>query len=112
MSTVTRYGVPHEDVIPLNTRKRILMPIWAENNNNEIVFAGWFVPKEVMVVTANATLEPGPIKNYPLPTLPSHTASEYFDVVFDTPGLVELRCIFTDDVVTADVVQSFRVGEE
>tara|TARA_B100000214_G_scaffold375607_2_gene363381 strand:+ start:42615 stop:42962 length:348 start_codon:yes stop_codon:yes gene_type:complete len=110
-STTTRYGVSHPDKIPLGTTKRVLMPIWGENDQNEMHFVGWFNPTDMSVVDMKASIEYGPPINVPLPDNPTHVEAEYFDVTFDQPGTVDLRCILTDGVTTVDIIQSFQVAE-
>ena len=113
MATETsRYGINLPDKIPLNTQKNILLPVWAEDSNNAMLFAGWFVPQEAYVVSGSATINKGPDREINMPDGTTHTTPEYFNVVLDTEGPVSIRCVLTDGTTTLDVVQSFEVGAE
>lgn len=84
------YGVSYENPIPLNTQKRIYMPVWSEDDANQFLFDGWYHPQSVTVLEGSATITPGPNATRTVNGT-DYTTPSFFDVYFDTPGRVQLQ---------------------
>lgn len=84
------YGVAFQNPIPVDTQKRIYMPVWTETNANEFIFDGWYHPQTVAVLEGSATIVPGPNVTRNVDGT-DYTTPSFFEVFFDTPGRVVLQ---------------------
>lgn len=108
------YGVSYENPIPLNTQKRIYMPVWSEDDANQFLFDGWYHPQTVTVLEGSATVTPGPNVTRNVDGTDYITPS-FFDVYFDTPGRVQLQVELASigaDSVTLRATRDFFVAED
>lgn len=108
------YGVTYKNPIPLNSLKRVYMPVWSEDSASDMHFDGWYHPQTVTVLEGNADVTPGP-QTTRIVDGTEYTTPSYFDVYFNTPGRVQLQVELANvgaDSVTLRATRDFFVSED
>jgi hypothetical protein len=91
----TLYGVPFSYDVDQGTSYDVVMPVWGEDGNNDLFFAGWFVGMDV-TVNGPASYDSGTNR-----------------ITFTGPGEVELQATIVDvnSTRTISVNRHFNVVE-